>query len=367
MYETLTRFLSGFVLEGENRRREQDLSEEITKFLNAHREYQLPKAKIPVPGTDSSLLDGKEVVGMLQSASRGEVPSLLRRLQVLDGQRPVSDDHLTMPVTGFYHEYDEPYGAFSNWYPASFTYAGISYANSEQYMMYQKMAMFGASDYCRQILEKSDPEECKALGRKKIANFNGPLWDRLKGHIMERGLLSKFASNPTLADLLLSTGDDLLCECAPNDGEWGIRIGLNDVRYTDPKNWDGRTLLGRTLMLVREDLRLEKKLFGSIEYTDYKGAAPSGLWNVTAGSLRMHPAYFDAIHTYLDTFGEDTNRKKDFYSHSFAESEDRIRKGQSSLPEAGFFEMKQEIYEIMRRESALKEEQRRETVSLPAR
>ena len=173
---------------------------------------------------------------------------------------------------------------------------------------------------------------------------------------MERGLLSKFASNPTLSDLLLSTGDDLLCECAPNDGEWGIRIGLNDVRYADPKNWDGRSLLGRTLMLVRENLRLEKKLFGSIGYTDYKDAAPSGLWNVTAGSLRMHPAYFDAIHTYLDTFGEDTNRKKDFYSHSFAESEDRIRKGQSSLPEAGFFEMKQEIYEIMRRESALKEE-----------
>ncbi len=77
MYETMTRFLPGYVLEGENRRRERDLKAEVTKFLNAHREYQLPKAKIPVPGTDSSLLDGKEVVGMLQSASRGEVPSLL--------------------------------------------------------------------------------------------------------------------------------------------------------------------------------------------------------------------------------------------------------------------------------------------------
>lgn len=219
-----------------------------------------------------------------------------------------------MPVTGFYHEYDEPYGAFSNWYPASFTYAGIRYANSEQYMMYQKMAMFGAEDQCRRIMGSSDPHTCRRIGGERIKAFNGPLWDRLKGHIMERGLLSKFASNPNLADLLLSTGDDLLCECAPGDGEWGIRIGLNDVRYTDPRNWDGRSLLGRTLMLVREDLRLEKKLFGSIGYTDYKDAAPSGLWNVTAGSLRMHPAYFDALHTYLDTFGEDTNRKKDFYS-----------------------------------------------------
>lgn len=91
MYETLTRFLPGFVLEGENKRREQDLSDEVPKFLNGHREYQLPKAKIPAPGTNSSLLDGREVVGMLQSASRGEVPALLRRLQVLDGKRPVSD------------------------------------------------------------------------------------------------------------------------------------------------------------------------------------------------------------------------------------------------------------------------------------
>ena len=228
MYETLTRFLSGFVLEGENRRREQDLSEEITKFLNAHREYQLPEAKIPVPGTDSSLLDGKEVVGMLQSASRGEVPSLLRRLQVLDGQRPVSDDHLTMPVTGFYHEYDEPYGAFSNWYPASFTYAGIPYANSEQYMMYQKMAMFGAADQCRRIMESSDPKKCKKIGGERIQAFSGPLWDRLKGHIMERGLLSKFASNPTLADLLLSTGDDLLCESLNNRR-------LTDARFADER------------------------------------------------------------------------------------------------------------------------------------
>ena len=77
MYETMTRFLPGYVLEGENKRRERDLKAEVTKFLNDHGEYQLPEGKTPAPGTNSSLLDGREVAGMLKSASRGEVPSLL--------------------------------------------------------------------------------------------------------------------------------------------------------------------------------------------------------------------------------------------------------------------------------------------------
>lgn len=42
-------------------------------------------------------------------------------------------------IIGF-HLPDEPHGCFSNWYPAESEIAGICYANSEQYMIYQKGA-----------------------------------------------------------------------------------------------------------------------------------------------------------------------------------------------------------------------------------
>ena len=92
---------------------------------------------------------------------------------------------------GFYHEYEE-YGCFSNWYPAEFDYAGRHYANSEQYMMYHKVMMFGR-------------KECRALKRdtiERIRRFTEDkslLWiDRnykeqgIKlGSILEKGVIPK--------------------------------------------------------------------------------------------------------------------------------------------------------------------------------
>ena len=66
----------------------------------------------------------------------------------------------TNKIIGFYHE-NEAYGCFSNWYPAEFDYAGIHYVHSEQFMMYQKAAMFSRFDLCEQILKTSDPLKCK--------------------------------------------------------------------------------------------------------------------------------------------------------------------------------------------------------------
>ena len=45
-------------------------------------------------------------------------------------------------IIGFHREYEDN-GCFCNWYPAEFDYAGRHYLHSEQFMMYQKVMMFG--------------------------------------------------------------------------------------------------------------------------------------------------------------------------------------------------------------------------------
>ena len=44
-------------------------------------------------------------------------------------------------------------------------YAGKQFANSEQYMMYHKVMMFGKKDLAAQIMQTSDPMKCKKIGR----------------------------------------------------------------------------------------------------------------------------------------------------------------------------------------------------------
>lgn len=62
-------------------------------------------------------------------------------------------------VVCFYHEYEEN-GCFSNWYPASFEYAGQHYNCVEQYMMYQKVLMFRQYDLAEKIsMKRSEYDE----------------------------------------------------------------------------------------------------------------------------------------------------------------------------------------------------------------
>lgn len=46
-----------------------------------------------------------------------------------------------MRVIGF-HNPDEEYGAFSNWYPSKFVVDGICFTSMEQFMMYRKAVWF---------------------------------------------------------------------------------------------------------------------------------------------------------------------------------------------------------------------------------
>lgn len=251
-----------------------------------------------------------------------------------------------MKVIGFYHEYDN-YGCFSNWYKAAFVNGREHFTSVEQYMMYQKALMFREYDLADKILQTDDPAIIKNLGRSYIADFDAELWDKLSYNIVKRGIRAKFEQNPDILEILLSTDDAILAEAAPNDKKWGVGISVNDERINNPQNWTGKNYLGRILMEIRYELkilRISNKLgFMNALEIDF----PS--WHEKAGELRSNPYYYKAISTYSDTLR--TKHEKDcfLYQATLSEWEDALLTNMGGgLPVIGFFELKQELYDISR-------------------
>lgn len=164
-------------------------------------------------------------------------------------------DYENPTVIGF-HGKDDPYYSFTNEAPSSFTLNGITYNCMEQYLMYQKATLFKDVDIATAILEETDPEQMRILGRQ-AAPYDHK-WDNPQD-ILLKGLKEKFLQNPALCKELLSTGNAILAECSRTDHKWGIGLILEDPRVSRPEKWRGRNLLGYSLMQVRNDIIKMKK------------------------------------------------------------------------------------------------------------
>ena len=260
-----------------------------------------------------------------------------------------------MDIIGFYHTNGE-YGCFSNWYPAPFESAGIRYATSEHYMMYQKVSMFKQYELAQKILDSTDPAEAKAIGRTRFKEFDRDLWDSLSYTIVKRGVRAKFAQNDELLHKLLSTENSVLMECAPNDRIWGIGMAKNDPDIDHPTKWNGTNKLGKILMEVRSEFALEMALFhADIIQIDAMDAAPIEEWNTRASVLYMHPGYHDAIAAYAHTLPKGSERNRFLEDRTLAGWDASFRNGlPGSIPYTGFYEMKQEVYETAMRDKVSK-------------
>lgn len=107
--------------------------------------------------------------------------------------------------------------ALSNWHPAVFVCKGITFNNSEQFMMYCKAKLFQDHDTAQRILQAKTPKEQKALGRQ-VRNFNQDIWDK---HCE-------------------ATGDSELVEASPYDRIWGVGLTASDPRIQDKTQWQGQ-------------------------------------------------------------------------------------------------------------------------------
>ena len=257
---------------------------------------------------------------------------------------------------GFFHENDE-FGCFSNWYPAEFDYVGLHYNNVEQFMMYHKVMMFKKYELADQIMKTTDPAICKKIARQKFPEFDSDLWEKTCQTVVKRGIKAQFSQNEDILKILLSTENKLLAECSPYDKKWGIGIDIGDPNRTCISKWQGKNLLGRTLMEVRQELATELIASGGelIHYIDARNLDPIPEWRMSAGALKRIPQFYKTIHAYADTLPTGNGEQDTFYNdYSLHDWEMAMNNNMGGgLPIIGFFEMKQDVYDIAKSIHAL--------------
>lgn len=137
-------------------------------------------------------------------------------------------------------KFDDDFAFLSNFYPATINMDGMSFQSSEAAYQAQK---------CLNIVDKFQfcnlsPHAAKKLGRKVRIR---PDWEDIKDGVMARILSLKFRQHPDLGNLLIATGDaELIEDNHWRDTYWGVCDGV------------GKNRLGKLLMQVRNELRLEK-------------------------------------------------------------------------------------------------------------
>jgi ribA/ribD-fused uncharacterized protein len=140
----------------------------------------------------------------------------------------------------FYSVREKPYGCFSNFSPHGFELDGLWWPTSEHYFQAQK---FPDTPYAERIRMTKSPMIAARMGRSRRHPIRAD-WSEVKDDVMRRAVLHKFSANKDILDVLLSTGDAILIENAPEDYYWGCG-----------SDGSGTNMLGRILMEVREQLR----------------------------------------------------------------------------------------------------------------
>lgn len=133
------------------------------------------------------------------------------------------------------------YPEFSNFYPASMTIKGKTYATVEHYFQACKTKVLREHERVRTA---ATPAQAKHLGRKVALR---PDWERVKTEVMRRALMAKFTQHQSLLGLLVGTGDAVIHEASPSDAIWGWMGG------------SGQDLLGKILMEVRTAIKKGQK------------------------------------------------------------------------------------------------------------
>ena len=147
----------------------------------------------------------------------------------------------------FYRASEKPYGAFSNLYRREIEYEGETFQTSEHAYQAGKARK---PEVKRWLMQAPSPSLLAMAAHGLYYWDVAPGWSKTKFDRMRGVLRAKFAQHTDLRNLLLSTGDARLVECATVDNEvnrlWGEVNGI------------GKNMLGVLLMELRTQLRSEQ-------------------------------------------------------------------------------------------------------------
>ena len=100
-------------------------------------------------------------------------------------------------------------------------------------------------------------------------------------------------------------------------------------------------------MEVRDELRRASEI-GRLGYKDASDME-FPVWDGYAGTFRRHPKFHDTINAYLETLLSIPDKVCFLYDYTFSEWEQAVRTNTGGEPPAiGFWELKQDIYDIIR-------------------
>jgi ribA/ribD-fused uncharacterized protein len=166
----------------------------------------------------------------------------------------------------FWHP-DRKFGFLSNWYSSSFEDFDTelpsdggerqfrTFSSVQQYMIYHRVMLFEDKEAASRVLQTNDTNELKKIGRD-VQGFDIDIWNNNKESIATKGAYLKFKQNPELCRKLVDTGDAILAESSKFDKNWGIGLNMRDAIKLngDTSKWNGKNLLGKCLMQVRDYL-----------------------------------------------------------------------------------------------------------------
>lgn len=254
-------------------------------------------------------------------------------------------------LAGYSGKEDDPNRVLANSYEASFTLAGNTYKSVDQYLMFQKAITFRRYETSREIMATEEIENVRTLADKNhmpLKDSELEIWRSIRVALMMRGVRHKFLQNQELLGTLLSTGNKVIAECIKDDNVWGIGLSLEDPARLDADSWKGENLMGRILMKLRNEFRVNMLTAKNyrLNYIDAMDLKPIEEWDLKAGELKMHPFYYRTVHAYANTLITDEARTA-FYNTNLSDVETVIATNLGGgFPVAGFYELKQDIYDI---------------------
>lgn len=172
---------------------------------------------------------------------------------------------------------------FSNFHPSRFEYKNLNFISNEQFMMYSKAKTFGDEVTAQKIIDLNNTSlaqqfingdltreqivndknlseqwnklmiKVKYLGRE-VKNYDDAIWTKKRVSVVLFGARLKFTQNEDLKQILLNTGNTLMCEAASKDLIWGIGLSESNARKTPPEKWPGLNLLGKVLDTLKLEL-----------------------------------------------------------------------------------------------------------------
>jgi ribA/ribD-fused uncharacterized protein len=179
--------------------------------------------------------------------------------------------------TIMFYRTSEEYGCFSNFSSHSIILEGTKWRTVEHYFQAKK---FLDGRLIFQIQMAESPLEAARLGRDEGKPLRSD-WESIKEDVMRKAVEAKFRQNEDARNLLLSTGSAVIVEHTSNDCYWG-----------DGGDGQGKNMLGKILMEVREKLFSEKDQKSEMlppPWVKYPNEAPYSIgWSMGAPQSYMN-------------------------------------------------------------------------------